>query len=89
MITFLVVSNVDIHMFISTSTPSFVGNTCFLSSVLQVLRYTPDFVDNIGRLAADVKLCSLDDTDDVGLRRDCLLSLKFKLCFKVLLAPHS
>ena len=51
---------------------SLAGNTCFLSSVLQVLRYTPDFVDNIGRLAAEVKLCSMDDTDEVGLLKKSL-----------------
>ncbi|XP_064644782.1 uncharacterized protein LOC135498436 [Lineus longissimus] len=49
-----------------------LGNTCFLNSVLQVLRYTPGFVPNVGYLSKELlsahreKLAgSENDSDDV------------------------
>ena len=30
------------------------GNTCFLNSVMQVLRYTPDFLNNLAWLNEDI-----------------------------------
>ena len=34
----------------------FPGNTCFLNSVLQVLRYTPRFKSSIADLAKEIKV---------------------------------
>ncbi len=35
----------------------FAGNTCYLNSVLQVLRYTPEFVGDLKELSKKVARC--------------------------------
>jgi len=36
------------------------GNTCFLNSILQVLYYTPTFVDNVNILHEEMKATIID-----------------------------
>lgn len=50
MLTFLV--SVFSHVFIWEN--CFAGNTCFMNSVIQVLRFTPQFLENLSLLYQDI-----------------------------------
>ena len=52
-----------------------LGNTCFLNSVLQVLRYTPNFIENMNELAHHSKItlkekCATNDKNDNWHKED-------------------
>ncbi|XP_041371776.1 ubiquitin carboxyl-terminal hydrolase 1-like isoform X2 [Gigantopelta aegis] len=43
-----------------------IGNTCFFNSVLQVLRYTPAFLDGLGELFREIVAVEKTRSTDVG-----------------------
>jgi len=52
------------------------GNTCFLNSVMQVLYYTPTFVDNVNNLAKQLRTT----ITDCNLIRTVAVSAKSSIC---------